>query len=168
VPSRKQRRRRQKERRHEYEYVYVDEQGEEVDVDPAAVETPAPTPARAKPKSKPQSAAFRGGREVPPPSWRRVGKRGLIFAPFMFLTLLLLSGDQSYGVLAVNTVVLLAFFLPFSYVLDSIMYRVYLKRTGAAAPRTASRRRVPEANRRTGATNRIPTALKRVVQGRRR
>jgi hypothetical protein len=139
VPSRKQRRRRQKERRHEYEYVYVDESGEEVDVDLADVEKPAPT--RAKPRSKPQAAAFRGGREVPPPSWRRVGKRGLIFAPFMFLTLLLLSGDQSYPVLAVNTVVLLAFFLPFSYVLDSIMYRVYLKRTGGQAPRTASRRR---------------------------
>jgi hypothetical protein len=139
MPSRKQRRRRQKERRHEYEYVYVDERGKEVDVDPADVETPAP--ARAKPKSKPQTAAFRGGREVPPPSWRRVGKRGLIFAPFMFVTLLLLSGDQSYGVLAVNTAVLLAFFLPFSYVLDSIMYRVYLRRTGGQAPRTASRRR---------------------------
>lgn len=139
VPSRKQRRRRQKERRHEYEFVYVDETGEEVDVDPAEVEKPAP--AGAKPKSKPQAPAFRGGREVPPPSWRRVGKRGLIFAPFMFLTLLLLSGDQSYTVLAVNTVVLLAFFLPFSYVLDSVMYRVYLRRTGGQAPRTASRRR---------------------------
>jgi hypothetical protein len=139
VPSRKQRRRRQKERRHEYEYVYVDERGEEVDVDEADVETRAPS--RAKPKERPQAASFRGGREVPPPSWRRVGKRGLIFAPFMFLTLLLLSGGESYGVLAVNTVVLLAFFLPFSYVLDSVMYRVYLKRAGGQAPRTASRRR---------------------------
>lgn len=142
MATRKQRRRRQKERRHDYEYVYVDEQGEEVDVDPAEIEE-APAP-RSKPKSAPKqerSASFRGGREVPPPSWRRVGKRGLIFAPFMFLTLLLLDQGRSYDLLVINTVVLLAFFLPFSYVLDTLMYRVYVKRTGGQAARGASRRR---------------------------
>jgi hypothetical protein len=137
VTTRKQRRRRQKERRHEYEYVYVDEQGEEVEVDPAELEeTSAPAP-RSKPRSAPKqerSASFRG-REVPPPSWRRVGKRGLIFAPFMFLTLLLLDQGRSYDLLVINTVVLLAFFLPFSYVLDTLMYRVYLKRTAGQAAR---------------------------------
>jgi hypothetical protein len=144
VPTRKQRRRRQKERRHEYEYVYVDEQGEEVDVDPEEIEeAPAPAP-RSKSKTAPKqerSTPFRGGREVQPPSWRRVGKRGLIFAPFMFLTLLLLDQDRSYDLLAINTVVLLAFFLPFSYVLDTLMYRVYVKRTGGQAAGGASRRR---------------------------
>jgi hypothetical protein len=139
VPSRKQRRRRQKERRHEYEYVYVDERGEEVDVDPAEIEKPASSPA--KPKPKPEAAPFRGGREVPPPSWRRVVKRGLIFAPFMFITLLLLDRGQSYDLLAINTVVLLAFFLPFSYVLDTVMYRVYVKRGARQGGQTASRRR---------------------------
>jgi hypothetical protein len=142
VPTRKQRRRRQKERRHEYEYVYVDEQGEEVDVDPEEIEE-APAP-RSKSKTAPKqerSASFRGGREVQPPSWRRVGKRGLIFAPFMFLTLLLLDQDRSYDLLAINTVVLLAFFLPFSYVLDTLMYRVYVKRTGGQAAGGTSRRR---------------------------
>jgi hypothetical protein len=139
VPSRKQRRRRQKERRHEYEYVYVDERGDEVEVDPAEIEKPAPSPA--KPRPKPEAAPFRGGREVPPPSWRRVAKRGLIFAPFMFITLLLLDRDQSYDLLAVNAAVLLAFFLPFSYVLDTVMYRVYVKRGGGQAGRTTSRRR---------------------------
>jgi hypothetical protein len=141
VPSRKQRRRRQKERRHEYEYVYVDEQGEEVEVDPAEIEEPPVPRATAKPKPKQQSAPFRGGRQVPPPSWRRVGKRGLIFAPFMFVTLLLLDRGQSYDLLAINTAVLLAFFLPFSYVLDTLMYRVYVKRAGGQAVRGASRRR---------------------------
>jgi hypothetical protein len=144
VTTRKQRRRRQKELRHEYEYVYVDEQGEEVEVDPAEIEQPPAAP-RSKPKSTPKqerSASFRGGREVQPPSWRRVGKRGLIFAPFMFLTLLLLDQGRSYDVLVINTVVLLAFFLPFSYVLDTLMYRVYLKRAGGqVAARGASRRR---------------------------
>jgi hypothetical protein len=145
MASRKQRRRRQKERRHEYEYVYVDEQGEEVEVDPSELEAPAKERAVAsskpKPKSKPQAAPFRGGREVPPPSWRRVARRGLIFAPFMFLTLLLLDREQSYDLLAINTVVLLAFFLPFSYVLDTLMYRVYVKRAGGQGASGAAGRR---------------------------
>jgi hypothetical protein len=145
VASRKQRRRRQKERRHEYEYVYVDEQGEEVEVDPSELEAPAKERAVAtskpKPKSKPQAAPFRGGREVPPPSWRRVARRGFIFAPFMFLTLLLLDREQSYDLLAINTVVLLAFFLPFSYVLDTLMYRVYVKRAGGQGAGGAAGRR---------------------------
>jgi hypothetical protein len=140
VASRKQRRRRQKQRRHEYEYVYVDEHGQEIDFDPAeAEELPEPAP-KPKSKPKPQAAPSRGVREVPPPSWRRVGKRGLIFAPFMFVTLLLLDQDQSYELLAINTLVLLAFFLPFSYVLDTLMYRVYVRRAGGQAARGAPRR----------------------------
>jgi hypothetical protein len=138
VASRKQRRRRQKERRHQYEYVYVDEQGEEVEVDSADLEEPAAPRSSPKRDPKPkqqQPAPFRGGREVPPPSWRRVAKRGFIFAPFMFITLLLLDSEQSYDLLAINTVVLLAFFLPFSYVLDTLMYRVYMRRTRGHTPR---------------------------------
>ena len=141
MASRKQRRRRQKERRHEYEYVYVDEQGQEVEVDPEEIEElPASRPT---PKSRPkrQSAPPRSRREVPPPSWRRVGKRGLIFAPLMFITLLLLNQNQSYDLLVVNTAVLLAFFLPFSYVLDSLMYRMYLRRAGGQSARGTPRRR---------------------------
>jgi hypothetical protein len=140
VPSRKQRRRRQKQRRHEYEYVYVDEHGQEIDFDPAEAEELAEPPPKPKSKPKPQAAPRRGVREVPPPSWRRVGKRGLIFAPFMFVTLLLLDQDQSYDLLAINTLVLLAFFLPFSYVLDTVMYRVYVRRSGGQAARGAPRR----------------------------
>jgi hypothetical protein len=145
VATRKQRRRRQKERRHEYEYVYVDERGEEVEVEEGEVEQRAiPRPKeKEKEKEKPKAAPYRAGREVPPPSWRRVARRGLIFAPFMFLTLLLLDREQAYGVLAINTIVLLAFFLPFSYVLDTLMYRVYVKRArgGGQSGRTAARRR---------------------------
>jgi hypothetical protein len=144
VASRKQRRRRQKQRRHEYEYVYVDEHGQEIEFDAAEAEAESEEPAAppSKPKSKPkaQAAPSRGVREVPPPSWRRVGKRGLIFAPFMFVTLLLLDQDQSYDLLAINTFVLLAFFLPFSYVLDTLMYRVYVRRTGGQPARGAPRR----------------------------
>jgi hypothetical protein len=32
----------------------------------------------------------------------------------------------------VNTVFLLAFFLPFSYAIDALMYRMYRKRSGTA------------------------------------
>jgi hypothetical protein len=144
VASRKQRRRRQKERRHEYEYVYVDDRGEEVEVDADELEELEQEPvARPRPKerAKERSTPRRGAREVPPPSWRRVGKRGLIFAPLMFVTLLLLDRDQSYDVLVINTAVLLAFFLPFSYVLDTVMYRMYVRRTGGQSVRSAPRRR---------------------------
>jgi hypothetical protein len=144
VASRKQRRRRQKQRRHEYEYVYVDEHGQEIEFAAAEavaeVEEPAAPPPKPKSKPKAQAAPSRGAREVPPPSWRRVGKRGLIFAPFMFVTLLLLDQDQPYDLLAINTLVLLAFFLPFSYVLDTLMYRLYVRRTGGQPARGAPRR----------------------------
>ncbi len=124
MPSRKQRKRRAKDRRHEWEYVYVDETGEEV-------ETPEDEPTSRNGKRQPQrtKAQSSGGREVQPPSWRRVGKRGLLFAPLMFLTVTFLSGDLTMTQRIVNTAFLLAFFLPFSYAMDALMYRLYKKRT---------------------------------------
>ena len=74
-----------------------------------------------------------------PPSWRRVAKRGLIFAPLMFLTVSFLSSELSLVQKIGNTVFLLAFFLPFSYAMDVLMYRMFLKRGAAAGP--AGRRR---------------------------
>src|SRR5918998_5318550 len=129
MPSRKQRRRRQKERRHEWEYVYVDETGEEID-SPPDDETLSQNGRRtngARTQPRKQSG---GMREVQPPSWRRVGKRGLIFAPIMFLTVTLLSAELTVLQRIVNTVFLLAFFLPFSYAMDALMYRMYRKRAG--------------------------------------
>jgi hypothetical protein len=133
VPSRKQRRRRQKSRRHEYEYVYIDEDGQEVEVEPEEVRKPARSADHA---ARPRGG--RGGRKIEPPSWTRVAKRGLIFAPLMFLTVSFLAKNISVAQRVYQTVFLLAFFLPFSYLMDSIMYRSYLRRTGAAPP--ASRR----------------------------
>ena len=69
-------------------------------------------------------------REVQPPSLKRVAKRGLIFAPLMFLTVTFLSGDLTLTQQVINTVFLLAFFLPFSYAMDALMYRLYKKRAG--------------------------------------
>jgi hypothetical protein len=121
VPSRKQRRRRAKERRHEYEYVYVDEEGHEVEVEP---DEPA------KPKRTDRKApATRGGRKVEPASWTRVGRRALIFGPLMFITIRLLEGDEAITASILRTIFLLLLFLPFSYVMDSILYRSYVRRT---------------------------------------
>jgi hypothetical protein len=128
VATRKQRRRREKGRRHEYEYVWVDDEGKEVEVDPSEVEAAKAAPKNGKPA---RDKRGRPVRKVDPPSWNRVGKRGLIFAPFMFAVVWLLrpDGAPAAGVV-IQTIVLLGFFLPFSYLMDSIVYRSYLRRTG--------------------------------------
>jgi hypothetical protein len=125
VPSRKQRRRREKERRHEYEYVYVDEEGREVEVDPAEAEAP-------ERKDKRPAPTTRVGRVLEPPSWKRVGRRALIFAPLMFLTIRLLERGEPVVASIGRTIFLLLIFLPFSYVMDALLYRSYQRRLGAA------------------------------------
>ena len=125
MPSRKQRRRRQKSRRHEYEYVLVDDAGTELEV----VEPETRTKTAGSDRKRPAQRGRGRGREVQPPSWQRVGRRALIFAPLMFVVVYLLGGSKvSLGGKLVETVFLLAFFLPFSYVMDSIAYRAYRKR----------------------------------------
>jgi hypothetical protein len=129
MPTRKQRRRQAKNKRHEYEYVYVDEDGNEVDVaeDDVRAEHTASRNGRAKPNPR----AGQGVR-VQPPSWGRVAKRGLIFAPLMFITVMLTSADATVLQQALTALWLMAIFLPFSYFMDSFMYKRYVKRTGAA------------------------------------
>jgi hypothetical protein len=125
VPSRRQRRRRDKSRRHEYEYVLVDEAGTELEV----VEPETRTKTAGADRKRPAQRGRGRGREVQPPSWQRVGRRALIFAPLMFVVVYLLGGSKvSLGGKLAETVFLLAFFLPFSYVMDSIAYRAYRKR----------------------------------------
>ncbi len=71
----------------------------------------------------------RSGRVVQPPSWNRVGKRALIFAPLMFATVYFIGReDLSTQEMLIQTVVLLAVFLPFSYFMDSLTYRAYQRR----------------------------------------
>ena len=135
MPTRKQRRRDQKLRRHEWEEVYVDSEGNEVPVEEVEAER---APKRSEPRkdangrSKAQSPrTSRGaGREVKPPSWSRVLKRSAIFAPIMFLVVSFLSKKLSLEQKVLQTAMLLAFFVPFSYLMDVVMYRSYLKRTG--------------------------------------
>jgi hypothetical protein len=131
MPSRKQRRRRAKERRHEWEEVWVDEEGNEVEPPPDADDEPPSR--RAEKRASAPARRQTGGRTVQPPSWRRVGKRALIFAPLMFLTVSFLSSELSVSQKIIQTSFLLAFFLPFSYAMDALMYRMYVRRGGGTA-----------------------------------
>jgi hypothetical protein len=128
MPSRKQRRRRAKERRHEWEDVWVDDEGNEVEPPPEGEIQSRNGKRTTAPAKQRQST----GRVVQPPSWGRVGKRALIFAPLMFLTVSFLSSDLSLLQKVLNTLFLLGFFLPFSYAMDVLMYRMYTRRSGRA------------------------------------
>jgi hypothetical protein len=126
VPTRKQRRRRAKERRHEYEYVYVDEEGREVEVEPEETKSS---------DQKDRRPARAGGRAIEPPSWRRVGRRALIFGPLMFITIRLLERGEPIQYSVGRTIFLLLIFLPFSYVMDAVMYRTWQRRMSRDAKR---------------------------------
>jgi hypothetical protein len=126
MPSRKQRRRREKLQRHEYEYVIETEDGEEI-----PVERPV-APPKADGKSTARPAARRGGREIAKPSMGRVFKRTAIFAPLILVVVFWTGGDSTTSAKAFTAVTLIAFFIPFSYLVDSIMYRVYSKRQRGA------------------------------------
>jgi hypothetical protein len=124
VPSRKQRRKREKLQRHEYEYVIETEEGEEIPVEsPRAVEAAGNGKA---PKSK--EPVDRKGKPVPKPSLRRVLRRTAIFAPLIAVFVYWTAPDASVAALVFNVALLLAFFMPFSYVVDAFVYRMLLRR----------------------------------------
>jgi hypothetical protein len=127
MASRKQRRRREKERRHEYEYVYVDDEGREVAVEEAE-------PAKSNGKARPaQSVRTVRGRKIDPPSWRRTLRRAAIFAPLMFVIVYFLRAkDATTASVLLQVIMLLAFFIPFSYFMDSFMFRLAQKRAAQA------------------------------------
>lgn len=128
MATKKQVRRRQKERRHEWEEVYVDDDGNVVeapeDDEPAA----APRSGKRAQSSRPARST---GRTINPPSWGRVLKRGALFAPLMYVTVWLLAPDgSSVAQSLVQTLFLLLVFLPFSYAMDAMTYRMWRRRTG--------------------------------------
>ena len=121
MPSKKVRRRRAKLQRHEYEYVVETDEGEEV-----VVERPDPDPEKGTKAASPRD---RRGREIPKPTLARVLKRTAIFAPLILVVVFLTSTDDSTTAAKVYTaVMLLAFFIPFSYLVDVIMYRTLTRR----------------------------------------
>jgi len=117
MATRKQRRRRAKEQRHEY--VWADDEGNEL--------APDEVPTR-KAESRTTRSARTAGRQAQPPSWSRTLKRALIFAPIMFVTVYLLSGDLPLAQQISQTAFIVAIFVPFSYFLDSVFWRSYQKR----------------------------------------
>jgi len=154
VPTRKQRRRHAKDRRHEYEYVYVDQDGNEVESDeddareakPARAKSAKAQASGKKPGTAQRSrqAGARAGRKIDPPSWQRVGRRAAIFAPVMLLVIYFLDKNQSTKTMLVQFVVLLLLFAPFSYYMDSMMYRNYRKRIGDPLPPRERKPREPK------------------------
>jgi hypothetical protein len=151
MPSRKQRRRQAKDRRHEYEYVYVDDSGREVEVDEPA--KPAKGERAATGQRPPGKAAAatktptgRGApRKIDPPSWQKVFRRAAIFAPIMVIVVYLLRPKNATAAsIVVQVAVLLLFFLPFSFFMDTIMYRNYRKRIGDPIPPRERKSRSPK------------------------
>ncbi|MBA2333289.1 MAG: hypothetical protein H0V94_10930 [Actinobacteria bacterium] len=131
MPSKKQRRRREKLKRHEWEEVYVDEDGNELDPEDAEQLIP-PTKAPRSTKTQPSE---RGRRVVEPPSWRRTLKRGALFFPLMLIVVFFINSEDATTLQSiVSTVTLMAFFLPFSYFMDSVVWRSAQRRQAKAAP----------------------------------
>jgi hypothetical protein len=128
MPSRKQRRRREKLQRHEYEYVIETEEGE-VPVESLRELEQREREGRDGRDRREPALVDRRGRPVQKPTFQRVLRRAAIFAPILLVFVYLMSGDElnTAGVIA-NTVILLAFFIPFSYVVDLLVYRAMLKR----------------------------------------
>ena len=125
MPSKKVRRRRQKLQRHEYEYVVETEEGEEIPLE-RPTEREKSSDGRAAKDSGPID---RRGRPVAKPTFQRSLRRTAIFAPFIFLFLYVTSGNDltMFGVV-INTIVILAFFLPFSYFVDRLIYNALWRR----------------------------------------
>lgn len=139
MATKKQRRRREKEKRHDYEVVYLDHEGNEVEPEPSV--SPSNGRGGASPKSgggrgQKAGTAGRRGRAPQPPSWRRVAKRGAMFAPLFLITVLLIGGKRmNVAAAVVQTAVLLVLFVPFSYFLDSVMWKSFQRRQAGSAKR---------------------------------
>ena len=129
MATQKQRRRRAKEKRHDYDLVYVDEDGVEQVIEREEPRKPPAKEGKRPSGSTTKSTGGRRGREAQPPSWRKVLKRGAIFAPIFLATVMLLGGGKlTLPGAVVQTVLLLAVFVPFSYFMDRVVYRQQLKR----------------------------------------
>ena len=140
MPSRKQRRRRQKLQRHEYEYVVETEEGEEVPVERLRdVDRPRADGGKNGSRGEP-TVTDRRGRPMEKPSLRRVLRRAAIFGPLLFVFVYIAGGkDLTVAGMVFQTAILLGFFIPFSYLVDTMVYRTMLRR--AERERAAKRAR---------------------------
>ena len=136
MATKKQQRRRQKERRHEYEVVYVDEEGNEVEAPPEADAAPARSDkaGRAKQVTRPQTRGRRPMREIKPPSWRRVVRRAILFAPLLFVALSIGKHPPAIAVRLLISIGYTALFVPTFYWIDRLAYRRYQRMSGGGGP----------------------------------
>ena len=133
MATQKQRRKRAKEKRHAYDLVEIDAEGNETVLSAADLKADAPAKTSST-KSQATSEKPRVGRgAVQPPSWRRVMKRAAIFAPIFFATVWLLAGDSlEWQGAVLQTIFLVAVFVPFSYFMDRLVWRSHEKRAAKA------------------------------------
>jgi len=142
MPSRKQRRRREKLKRHEYEYVVETEEGE---VPVERLRDTEATGSRTRDGRKDGGeprVVDRRGRPIEKPTLRRVLRRGLVFGPLLFLFVYIVYGDELTATQAVfQALLLIAFFIPFSYLVDSMVYRMMMRRAARDSGRAGGRGR---------------------------
>ena len=166
MPSRKQRKRRAKELRHEYELVLVDEDGEERPVEAAELRAEKTT-GKGKTVSKSAPARSKSGkpiREVQPPSWSRIGKRGGFVAVLLFVVLGYVGRGRPLADTLIPTMFYTALSIPFFYLLDRAQYNQYLKRTGQQpAPRPANAR-APKSEQDEGESKGPVASLRRALR----
>ena len=124
MPSKKQRRRREKLKRHEWEYVQLDEEGNETPLEPEQIK-------KAATNGKPAAArARRPIREVKPPSWKRSGKRAVLFVPFLLIFLSIGKNPPPLPTRIGISVLYAAVFIPMFFFVDRMAYRAYQRRLG--------------------------------------
>jgi hypothetical protein len=135
VASQKQRRKRAKEKRHAYDLVEIDAEGKETVLTASELKSEAPAKPTTKTAARSGSKG-RSGRGTPqPPNWSRVLKRGALFAPIFLATVMLLGrGRLTVTGAIVQTIFLLAIFIPFSYFMDRLVWRSHEKRLQKAKP----------------------------------
>ena len=93
---------------------------------PRAAEVAAPR--NGKPAKEPVGPLDRHGKPIPKPSLRRVLRRTAIFAPLIALFIYFTAENLTVPGLILNVALLLAFFMPFSYVVDIVVYRMLWRR----------------------------------------
>ena len=81
-----------------------------------------------KPAKAPIGPLDRHGKPIAKPSLQRVLRRTAIFAPLIALFIYFTASDVTVVGLVFNVALLLAFFMPFSYVVDVVVYRMLWRR----------------------------------------
>ncbi len=129
MATQKQRRKRAKEKRHAYDLVEIDAEGNETVLSAGDLKTEAPPKPSAKGGDTRGSKSRSARGTAQPPTWGRVLKRGAIFAPIFLATVMLLGrGRLTLAGAIVQTIFLLAIFVPFSYLMDRLVWRSHEKR----------------------------------------